>query len=125
MKLVASILFAIILALGGALPGANAADYEITVVVSPPVISPMSAGKYISVHTDIAYDDVDPDSVKVWIEGSENVPPHVSWDNSGNLYVTFSRVILQKLGEGTYEVKLSGTDDAGDTFTGIDLVLVR
>lgn len=110
MKPLFAILCAISLALGAALPSANAECMDIDVRVDPKVINQESPGKFIILHAEIPYVVVVEDSVEVIIENKSYEPGHIDEDQHGDLYVTSDREPLkdQDLDPGEYIVVLKG-----------------
>ncbi len=97
---------------------------NINIQVSPNVLNLQSNGVVVTIHTDIAYSDVDASSVKL------NGVLIQSWkaDNQGNFVAKFNMDDIKDLPGlmiGEYNaLTLEGLKYSGETFTGTDEILV-
>jgi len=100
---------------------ANLAAFEISVKVSPNVVSLDSQGEVLTVHTNIAYGAVDGYSVA--LDGLEIQ----SWksDNQGNFVAKFNLDdVKDMLDPGTVTLTLTGMTRDGEDFFGSDTIRV-
>jgi hypothetical protein len=103
---------------------ASFADEEISIDVAPNTLNLESEGKVVTVHTDIAYWEVDVSSVYI------NGIAIASWkaDNRGNFVAKFSMDEVKRLDgliiDGYNTLQLVGLTTEGEPFWGEQAILV-
>lgn len=101
---------------------ASADTREISVTVQPSTIVLAASSTWVTVHTDIAYGEVD--AASLTLNGVA-----INWsksDNRGNFVAKFvSGDVKEILQPGTALLTLSGTTKSGESFEGSDVVTVK
>ncbi len=103
---------------------------DVDIVVAPNVLALHSTGVWVTIHTDIAFSQVDRPTCAVEVDG-EGVP--VAWtkaDNLGNLVVKVSQAEVKALFPDLETpvkatVVLTGLTKGGDLFGGADTIWVK
>lgn len=105
-----------------ATPAARAEEGEITIVVSPAVLTLGTPGNWVTVHTDISCSEVDRETLLL----NGIVPEVVKADNHGDLVAKFVRGDIEAIvapPEAT--LTLTGLTVSGAPFSGSDTIVVQ
>ncbi len=117
--------------IGGTLStGAAQEVIAVDIQVAPHVLALRSTGVWVTIHTDIAFAQVDRPTCAVQVDGAD-VP--VAWtkaDSLGNLVVKLRQADVKALFEGLEtrvkaSVVLTGLTKDGDVFEGMDNIRVK
>ena len=110
------------------IPIALCQTLDITIDVSPNIINIQSNASVLTIHTDIAYSDVDKENDIILIINDQEVP--MSWckaDNQGNFVAKFdmNEVQVLNLQEGGYNTfEMIGYTNSNTLFSGSQNILV-
>jgi hypothetical protein len=105
------------------------AGVPVEIVVAPKVINLDSKGVVVTVHTDIAYSNVDADTVTLTLTSPEGGSIDIAWwkaDSRANFVAKFNLDEVKSLidnivsEDGDITLRLSGKTTGGEDFSGTD-----